>query len=178
MPALSRNTLMRPQGAFIWAPELVGTAIQWPLVFAKYSHAWLVGPNSSVSRFITSSIGSRLSTLFSTVQMGKANASWPVLACASAERVSKFLKPTEVMKPAGTQWSQNPIETLPAAPAVRTWTSGSAAAATPNFSALRRENGCSAVIRGLPWRDGCASPSWLLLVHELCARPIPYARAY
>src|SRR5271163_3069623 len=197
MPALSRNTLMRPQGAFIWAPELVGTAIQWPLVFAKYSHAWLVGPNSSVSRFITSSIGSRLSTLFSTVQMGKANASWPVLACASAERVSKFLKPTEVMKsactstfilsdqaatcffiaslPAGTQWSQNPIETLPAAPAVRTWTSGSAATAAPNFSALRREKGRSAVIRGLPWRDGCASPRWLLLVHELCARPIPYA---
>ena len=61
MPALSRSTLMRPHGPFIWVPELIGTAIQWPLVFARYSQTWLVGPNSSVSRFITSSIGSSLS---------------------------------------------------------------------------------------------------------------------
>ena len=65
-----------------------------------------------------------------------------VLACASAAMVIKFLLPMEVMKsactstlvlsdqaatcffiaslPAGTQWSQNPIETLPAAPAALT----------------------------------------------------------
>ena len=41
--------------------------------------------------------------------------------------------------PEGTQWSHRPRLSLPAAPAVRICTSGSAAAAAPTFSARRRE---------------------------------------
>ncbi len=88
------------------------------------------------------------------------DASCPVRACASAAMVSRFLLPTEVMKstvtsvlvlsdhcatsllitslPAGTQWSHQPTESLPAAPAVRIWTSGSAAAAAAILRAWRR----------------------------------------
>ena len=40
--------------------------------------------------------------------------------------------------PAGTQWSQKPIDSLPAAAAVRMCTSGRAAAVAPIFKALRR----------------------------------------
>ena len=86
--------------------------------------------------------------------------SWPVFACASAAMVSRFFWPTEVMKsgwistwflaakaatcffmmslPAGTQWSQKPTASLPAAWPVRICTNGSAVAAAPSLSALRR----------------------------------------
>src|ERR1700689_568185 len=39
----------------------------------------------------------------------------------------------------GTQWSQKPMFSLPAAPAVRMCTSGSATAAAPSLTAERRE---------------------------------------
>ena len=41
--------------------------------------------------------------------------------------------------PVGTQWSHSAIFSLPAAPAVRICTSGSALGGAPSFSALRRE---------------------------------------
>src|ERR1700709_2402786 len=87
--------------------------------------------------------------------------SWPVLAWVSAAGVNWSLPPEVVMKSAltstlffsaqvltcfcmtslapGTQWSQKPMLSLPAAPAVRICTSGSAAVAAPNFTAWRRE---------------------------------------
>src|SRR3954452_15474413 len=88
--------------------------------------------------------------------------SWPDPAWASAASVSRFLLPTEVMKSIetsvlffsahdltslvitsfapGTQWSQKPMVSLPAAAAVRICTSGNAAVAAPTFNALRRDS--------------------------------------
>ena len=98
------------------------------------------------------------------------------LACASAAWVIWILKPFDVMKSivtstlflsaqaltclfivsfaVGTQWSQKPTVSLPAAPAVRICTSGSAAAATPIARRCDASRGaiCS-------WR-----------IHSLCGR--------
>ena len=49
--------------------------------------------------------------------------------------------------PAGTQWSQKPMETLPAAWPVRICTRGNAAVAAPSLSAVRRETCLGFVIR-------------------------------
>ena len=87
--------------------------------------------------------------------------SWPALAWVSAAGVSCSLPLAVLMKSAetstlffsaqastcfcitalapGTQWSQKPMLSLPAAPAVRICTSGSAAAAAANLTAPRRE---------------------------------------
>ena len=134
-------------------------ASQWPPAWLRYSTTLLVAPYlRSAAHHIVERL--QIVLVVSTSQVGKVCHSWPVFACASAAMVIRFLKPTEVMKsactstlflsdqtatclritslPAGTQWSQNPIETRPAAPAVRICTSGKADAAAPSLSALRR----------------------------------------
>ncbi len=95
-----------------------------------------------------------------TSQLETGSTSWPPRAWYSAAAVSISLPPFEVMKstctstlflPAqvstcwrstsfvrGTQWSQNPSVSLPAAPTVRICASGSAAAAAPVRMADRR----------------------------------------
>ena len=84
--------------------------------------------------------------------------SWPALACASAAPVTwRFAEVKSAVTSTlffsaqaatcfcitglacGTQWSQKPTESLPAAPAVRMCTNGNAAAAAPSLSAPRRE---------------------------------------
>src|SRR4051794_20874679 len=100
-------------------------------------------------------------------------ASCPALAWASAAAVSMSLLPLPVMKsactstlffsaqaltcfcitsfPPGTQWSQKPMLTFPAAPAVRMCTNGKAVAAAASLSAPRRDTVLDRVIVvGLP----------------------------
>ena len=156
------NQPIRAQGGLVWVPELLGTATQCPFAFARYSQVASTAPFLATSRCTTSSIGSSESAMLNTSQLKNASASWPVLACASAAPVICSLLPVLVMKsawastlffsaqastcfcitslPPGTQWSQKPIDTFPAAPAVRMCTSGSAVAAAPSFNAVRREN--------------------------------------
>ena len=52
------NRSMRAQGPLIWLPGVVGTAIQWPLLLARYSISGETAPFLSISAFITSSTGS------------------------------------------------------------------------------------------------------------------------
>src|SRR4051812_23798112 len=62
----------------------------------------------------------------------------------------------------GTQWSHKPIESLPAAPAVRICTSGRAVAAAVNFNAPRRVIGCDFVmVYPLPAPPVIPRPSFL-----------------
>src|SRR5438067_8591045 len=83
--------------------------------------------------------------------------SWPALACPSAAKVNKSLSPLEVMKSTvistfsfaahsrqscsrgavavGTQWSQKPQESLPAAKAPRT--KGAAAAVEASIAVFK-----------------------------------------
>ena len=161
MPAVSFSTLMRPQGPLICVPELVGTASQWPFDLPRYSTTLLAWPYCAVSRPITSSIGSSWSAWFCTSQVGKrqdvvaglglrlgGGGQQELVAVGGDEvglhldlvLVGPGLRPACFITslPAGTQWSQKPIDSLPAAPAVRICTSGSAAAAAPSLSALRR----------------------------------------
>lgn len=163
---------MRPHGPFDCEPQLEGTAYQCPFSRARYSATLLTGPYLPASRPITSSSGSRLSWWFSTSQVGNDCMSCPVRACSSAASVSRFLLPIVVMKsactstlvrsakaatclritalPSGTQWSQKPTLSFPAAPAVRICTSGRAVAAAAVASARRRETLVLSILHSSP----------------------------
>src|ERR1035437_2217471 len=102
--------------------------------------------------------------------------SCPAFACASAAPVISNLLPLPVMKaactstlflaaqastcfcmmslPLGTQWSQKPTASLPAAPAVRIWTSGNAVAAAESCKALRRVIRLGLRMAYTPWPAG------------------------
>src|SRR5262245_50881215 len=98
------------------------------------------GPFCLISSIMTSSTGSRLLASACGNQLVMYKMSWPDLACASAARVISALLPvkrstwtstfsfaahswinaSDVLLASGTKWSQNPIESLPAACAVLT----------------------------------------------------------
>src|SRR5260370_41122162 len=109
----------------------------------------------------TSSTGSRFSAWPGAYQLVNCNTSWPDLACASAAIVNRSLSPLDVMKSTvistfsfaahsrqscssggvavGTQWSQKPQESLPAAKAPRTKGAATAVEArAPVFKTVRR----------------------------------------
>ena len=63
------NHSMRAQGGLVCVPELLGTAVQWPFCFARYSAVALTAPYLPVSYLITSSIGASESWLLYTSQL-------------------------------------------------------------------------------------------------------------
>src|SRR5215204_3960829 len=153
---------MRATHGKVALPQAPGTATQWPFWCPRYSAAALTLPLAAISVFMTSSIGTRLSPWAAAYQVGIDSRSWPDLACASAAIVSSSLSPFEVMKSidsstlflsahswqslrigssaVGTQWSQKPQASLPAACAPLTNGVASAvveASAAPVFSRVR-----------------------------------------
>src|SRR3954452_19362618 len=118
-------------------PQTPGTATHLPFCLPRYSAASLTLPLPAISVFMTSSIGTRLSACAEAYQVGIDRMSCPDLACASAAIVSSNLSPFEVMKSifrsilflsahswqilrigssaVGTQWSQKPQDSRPAA---------------------------------------------------------------
>src|SRR5438477_4231577 len=133
---------MREHGPLIWLPTVAGTASHLPSSLPRYSTVALTAPFCLISGSMTSP----MSTIWSEYRDGShwasARTSWPALACDSAAPVSKSLLPCDVMKSivtstfsfsahaltafsvalfaVGTQWSQKPTESLPAAWAPRT----------------------------------------------------------
>src|SRR6266478_6812099 len=150
---------MRAQGGDIVLPYPVGTAIQWPSDFPKYSAALVGPPFCAMIALTTSSTGSRFSAWPVAYQLVNCRTSWPDFACASAAMVNRSLSPFEVMKSTvmstfsfaahsrhscsrgavafGTQWSQKPQESLPAAKAP--CTNGAATAVEANAAVFNTE---------------------------------------
>src|ERR1700730_9345846 len=121
---------------------------------------------------MSSSIGSRLPAYWLGCQVESARMSWPDRACASAAAVISRLLPCEGMKAIwtstfsfaapslasglvgslapGTQWSQNPIDTLPAACAERTNGAATTAADAADDVATKRRRGSDVVFIACP----------------------------
>src|SRR5262249_42918281 len=143
IPASCFMRSMREHGPLIRLPTQVGTATHRPVDLARYSTVGLTAPFCLISSVMMSSTGSSRLAWSAGCQLGKAKMSWPDRACASAAMLSRFLFPIEVMESIemspfslaahsshwvleallapGTQWSQKPIESLPAAWAPRTY---------------------------------------------------------
>ena len=142
MPACCFIRSMREHGPLIWLPTVAGTPSQRSLSRPRYSTVPLTLPFCLISSVMRSLTGSRESACCWGHQVGKAKISWPAFACPSAAMVRRFLFPCDVMKSIftstfslsaqartmssvallapGTQWSQKPIDRLPAAFASRT----------------------------------------------------------
>src|SRR5216684_1499525 len=170
---------MRAHGGRGAEPQATGTANHFPSDVPRYSTALLTGPYCLTSASTTSFTGVSLSPYWWAAYWSKARMSCPLRACASAACVRIILLPAEAMKSivtstlflaahsstrpfstglaAGTQRSQMPIVSLPAAVAVWTCTSGRVAPTAPavTFSARRRVirwtrvMGCSSLLYAL-----------------------------
>src|SRR5579875_1315812 len=161
MPQYCLKRSSRPHGPLYWLPQAAGTARQCPsaMASARKKSSSLPYFDSKLAMTSSSDSSSRLWLWISQVGK-KVRRSCPARAWASAAIVTSSLLPEDVMKssetstlfcaaqactclritslPCGTQWSQKPTESFPAAPAVRICTNGNVLAAA-NCNARRRD---------------------------------------